>query len=129
MSDAHKPTKKENFIAIAEILTEAGYDELAEAAMKEVTALDAKALKAKERAAIKAETPDELKILVASAITSEPQTAAEIFDIIKDEMPEATVGKVRARLTQLVKDEAIVKNEIKVNDGEKTREVMAYNFA
>ena len=118
-----KVTKLEMFVAIAGVLSEAGYDEYVEAVEKEIAALDRKAEKAKERAAAKAAESDEYKAIVAGALTDEFQTGTAIFELVGDE--DLTLGKVRARLTSLVKDGSAVKEEVKVGD----KKAMAYRLA
>jgi hypothetical protein len=67
---------------------------------KELASLDKKAEKAKERAAAKREAGDELQNVVAGVLTADFATREEITAKVND--PEASVGKIGYRLTQLV---------------------------
>ena len=96
-------------------------DELVEFIEKQITLLDNKAAKAKERAAEKRAEGDELRALVEATLTDEYQTIADITEQIDSE--DVTKAKVTARLTQLVKDGLAVKEEAKTEDGKK---VMVY---
>jgi hypothetical protein len=123
-------TKSEMYTEIRDILSDEGYDDLAEFCQKEIDALAAKAAKAKEKAAEKKSEHDDLEIAVASALTADLQTGAQVFEAVDAGDEEfATLGKVRARLTKLVKAGAAVKEEMKVTDGDKTRTVMGYRLA
>ena len=84
--------------------------------------LDAKAAKAKEKAAEKKAANDELKEVVASVITNEYQTVDEIVAQIEGD--DVTRGKVVNRLTALLKDDYIVKGMVKVED----RKITAYKL-
>lgn len=120
-----KVTKREQFVKIVAILTEAGEAELAKTIEHEIELLDKKAAKAKERAAKKNAGNDELAERVYEALTDEFQTIAQIAEAVG----EAT-AKVQYRLTSLVKNEWATKEQIKVADGEgKTRKVMGYKVA
>ena len=120
-----KVTKREQFVKIIAILTEAGEAELAKTIEHEIELLDKKAAKAKERAAKKNASNDELAERVYKALTDEFQTIAQIAEAVG----EAT-AKVQYRLTSLVKNEWATKEQIKVADDEgKTRKVMGYKVA
>lgn len=120
-----KVTKREQFVKIVAILTEAGEVELAKTIEHEIELLDKKAAKAKERAAKKNAGNDELAERVYEALTDKFQTIAQIAE----EVGEAT-AKVQYRLTSLVKNEWATKEQIKVSDEEgKTRKVMGYKVA
>ena len=120
-----KVTKREQFVKIVAILTEAGEAELAKVIEHEIELLDKKAAKAKERSAKKNAGNDELAERVYEALTDEFQTIAQIAEAVG----EAT-AKVQYRLTSLVKNEWATKEQIKVADGEgKTRKVMGYKVA
>ena len=88
---------------------------------KQVEQIDAKAAKAKERAAKAKAEGDELTKAVEAVITAEFQTADAITEQVDFE--DVTKSKVVARLTKLVAAEKIVKEQIKTEDG---RKVMAY---
>ena len=91
---------------------------------KTVEQIDAKATKAKEKAAEKKADGDALRADVLAVITNEFQTADAITAALDNE--EITKAKVVARLTQLVKAEEVVKEQMKVDDG---RKVMCYKLA
>jgi len=131
----HKATKSELFTEIQTILADAGHVDLADVMGKEVASLAAKAAKAKEAAAKKAATVDEFKAIVAGALTDEFQSGADVFAAVgyvddEDANKSLTLGKVRARLTALVKEGSVVKDSIKATDAEdKTHTVMGYKLA
>ena len=89
-----------------------------------IAQLDAKAAKAKERAAEKKADGDALRAVVESVITEDLQTIDEITAKVQatEGYEDVTKSKVTARLTQLVKTNAIHKEQIKLD----TRKVMAY---
>jgi hypothetical protein len=89
----------------------------------QMAALAAKAEKAKERAAAKKAEGDELRAVVKACLTDEFQAIDDI--VAKIEGEDVTKAKVTARLTQLVKTEEAVKEQVKVGD----RKVMAYKLA
>ena len=89
----------------------------------EVDHLAKKAEKAKERAAAKKVEGDELREVVRAVLTEELQPIDEIVAQIEGE--DVTKAKVTARLTQLVKAELAVKEQMKVGD----RKVMGYKLA
>lgn len=82
--------------------------------------LDAKAAKAKEKAAEKKAANDELKGIVSGLLTDEFQTAETLVDRIGD--AEVTKAKVVNRLAALVKEGVAVKEEVKQED--KTKKMM-----
>jgi hypothetical protein len=122
-----KITKREMFATIKEIVAASDYadkDAVQEFIDKQVELIDNKAAKAKERAEkVKAEG-DALRETVRGFLTDEFQTGDAITAAIGDE--EITKSKVVARLTQLVKAEIAVKEEVKGEDGKKR---MAYKLA
>ena len=95
-------------------------EQFVEFAQKEITLLDNKAAKAKERAAAKRAEADELMEVVQSLLTDEFQTAADIAAQIEGE--DVSAAKVVARLGKLVAAEVAVKDDIKVvgADGKKS---------
>lgn len=95
---------------------------------KEIASLDAKAVKAKERAAEKRAAGDELQGVIASLLTAEPQTAEEILAQISDESGELTKQKVVARMTNLVKFGQASKTDVKVEVDGKTVSRKAYTL-
>ena len=90
-----------------------------------IAQLDAKAAKAKERAAEKKADGDALRAVVESTVSDEYQTIDDITaKVVEVEgYEDVTKSKVTARLTQLVKSGAIHKVQVKTEDG---RKVMAY---
>ena len=122
-----KMTKKDYFNAIKEIIesTESEIkDELIYFIETQITSIDNKSEKAKERAAAKKAEGDALRESVKSVLTSEPQTADDILAKLDGE--DLTVAKVRARLTQLVNLGEANKSDIKTEDN-KTKK--AYTIA
>lgn len=86
--------------------------------------LDAKAAKAKEKAAEKKAEGDALRAAVEAAMGEDPLTIDDITAAVKaDGFEDVTRSKVTARLTQLVKSGAAHKVAVKLEDG---RKVMAY---
>ena len=123
-----KITKRDNFTAIFEILTEAGHTDLAEVITHEIELLDKKAAKAKETAANKKAEADALTDAVAEVLTDEFQTIADITAQIEGD--EVTVHKVTNRLTRLVNAGTAVKDQMAVPTADgKTRKVMGYKLA
>ena len=124
MESVKKVTKKEYYVMLKEVVENSNSenkDELVEFIEKQITLLDNKAAKAKERAAEKRAEGDKLRALVEATLTDEYQTIADITEQIDNE--DVTKAKVTARLTQLVKDGLAVKEEAKTEDGKK---VMVY---
>jgi hypothetical protein len=79
----------------------------------EKAALAKKAEKAKARAAEKRAQGDELYAAVLDCVGNELITAEAVLDMIEGE--DLTVAKVRARLSQGVKNEVLVKETVKVD--------------
>lgn len=107
----NKMTKKEKFALAAELLADNA--ELVEFFNDEIAKLDAKAEKAKVRAAEKRAEGDELYKAVIACVGSEPMTREAVFEAMGDE--ELTVAKVGARLSQGVKNGELVKSTEKVD--------------
>lgn len=128
-----KLTKKDKLTALIATLkgegTDIAVEELIAYCENEIALLEKKAAKAKETAAKKKAESDELTDTVASLLTDELQTIADITAKINDE--DVTTHKVSYRLTQLVKNELAVKEEISIpgKDGQKARKVVAYRLA
>ena len=80
---------------------------------KETASLEAKAAKARARAAEKKAAGDELYATVVECVGSEPVTAETVLESIEGE--DLTVAKTRARLSQGVKNGVLVKESIKVD--------------
>jgi hypothetical protein len=98
---------------------------------KEIDALDAKAAKAKERAAAKKAEADALMALVEEALTDEYQPIADIAAVVAEKDADATVSKVQYRLGKLVDAGVAEKTQITVEKTEttKARKIMAYRVA
>jgi hypothetical protein len=130
-----KITKREMFEAIKETF-ETGkckYDaEVVKAFCdKEIASLDAKAAKAKERAAAKKAEADVLMGQVEAALTDEFQVIADIAATVAAENADATVSKVTFRLTKLVEAGVAEKTQVTIEKTEttKARKVQAYRLA
>lgn len=122
-----KMTKKDYFNELKGIVEESNSEikgELIYFIESQITSIDNKAEKARERAAAKKAEGDELREVVKSTLTNEFQTADEIFGQLVGE--DLTVAKVRARLTQLVNLGEAEKTEVKTEDN-KTKK--AYKLA
>ena len=130
MEKTVKITKKDFYGALIELVegmeTVGAYDakDVKEFLEKQVAQIDAKAAKAKERAAKAKAEGDELTKAVEAVITAEFQTADAITEQVDFE--DVTKSKVVARLTKLVAAEKVVKEQIKTEDG---RKIMAYKLA
>ena len=128
-----KLTKKDKLTAIIATLkgesTDIAVDELVAYCENEIELLDKKAAKAKETAAKKKAENDELTDVIASLLTDELQTTADITAQIDDE--DVTVHKVSYRLTQLTTAERAIKEEVSIpgKDGTKARKIAAYRLA
>ena len=104
-------------------------EQFVEFAQKEITLLDNKAAKAKERAAAKRAEADELMEVVQSLLTDEFQTAADIAAQIEGE--DVSQNKITARMTKLITAGVAVKEQISVpgvNGGKATKK-MGYRLA
>lgn len=122
-----KMTKKEMYNGLIATLTDNfeadEVQEYVDFLQKEIDILDHRAEKEKERRAAKKAEGDDLKDAVKDAIGAEPITAAAIADALAEDFPEVTKAKVTYRATQLVKDGAIFKVQIKNEEGKK---IVAY---
>ena len=129
MEKEKKVTKKDYFEAIKSVI--GGMETVGDYPVADVVAfidksieqIDAKAAKAKEKAAETKAEGDALRATVFEHVTGTAQTADEITAAIGD--AEVSRAKVIARLTQLVKSGDVVKEQISV-DG---RKVMGYSRA
>lgn len=126
MATEKKITKKDNFIAIVNILEAAGHTDLADVIKHEIELMDAKSSKAKARAAEKKAENDALTDIVISVLGEDFETIPAITDKVIEVDETATVSKVQYRLVQLVKSGAAESSEIKVSDGTKTRTLKGY---
>lgn len=127
MEKEKKVTKKEYYEMLKGVVENSNIDikdELIEFIDKQITLINNKAIKAKEKAAEKKANGDELKITVEAALTDEYQTIAGITEQIDDE--NVSKAKVTARLTQLVNEGLAVKEEARTEDGKK---VMVYRHS
>lgn len=123
-----KMTEKEILVAIMEGTLD--HEAVVAYCEKKIAALDRKAEKAKERAAEKREAGDELQALVAGVLAADFANREEITARVVESDPEATVGKVGYRLTQLVKNGVAQKAEAIVQDAEgKNKKVTVYALA
>lgn len=122
-----KLTKKDFYAAIRgmvegiEMVGDIPADEVLAFIDKTVEQIDAKAAKAKEKAAEKKTEGDELRAAVEAVLTEELQTIDAITAQVEGE--DVTKSKVTARLTQLVKADIARKEQVKDEGG---RKVMAY---
>ena len=122
-----KITKRDNYEELSTIVAESDSEikeELLAFIEKEIASIDAKAEKAKAKAAEKKANGDELRDIVQSLLTDELQTADAILAQINGE--DLTIAKIRARLTQLVNAGIAVKEDVK-NSENKTQK--AYKLA
>ena len=97
---------------------------------KEIAALDAKAAKAKERAAAKKAEADVLMGQVEDALTDEFQVIADIAAAVAEVNADATVSKVTYRLGKLVEAEVAEKTQVTIpaTENSKARKVQAYRL-
>lgn len=105
-----KMTKKEMYSLIAELCADNA--DVVAFCENEVAKLDAKAAKARVRAAERKAAGDELYAAVVSVLTAEPQTREAVFAQLDGE--DLTVAKIGARLSQAVKNGVAAKDTIKV---------------
>ena len=130
-----KITKREMYEAIKETFETGDCKFDAETVIafceKEIDALDAKAAKAKERAAAKKAEADALMALVEEALTDEYQPIADIAAVVAEKDADATVAKVQYRLGRLVEAGVAEKTQIAIEKTEttKARKIMAYRIA
>ena len=123
-----KITKKDNFTAIAAFLAENGKSDWAAVINHEIELLDKKAAKAKETAATKKATNDELADAVVAALTDEFATIGDITAAVEFD-GEISNAKVQARLNKLVDNGVAVKEQISVGDTGSKRKLMHYKLA
>jgi DNA-binding protein H-NS len=125
MATEKKITKKDNFIAIVNILEAAGHTDLADVIKHEIELLENKAAKAKATAAKKKTDGDALTAAVEAALTDELTTIADITAKVEFD-DEVTVSKVQYRLNQLEKNGKARKEQITVGGDGAKRKVMAF---
>lgn len=114
-------TKKDYFKEIEKVLLAAGEDDLARVMANEVVLLQKRSVKNKERAAARKIAGDELRDTISNILTDDLQTVDEIVEQIEGE--DVTKAKVVSRLTQLVKLNEAIKEQVKTEDNKK---IMAY---
>lgn len=118
-----KMTKNQMFSLIAELCADnADVVAFCEA---EQAKLAAKAEKAKARAAEKKAAGDELYAEVVNCVTEELQTADEIYVANFADVEDLSLAKIRARLSQAVKNGVVAKETVKVEGKNK----VAYKLA
>lgn len=95
---------------------------------KKLAALDARAEKARERAAAKRAENDVLLEQVFDVLTADPAIIADITAAVATVNPDATVARVTNRLSALTKAGRAVKSQVTVSggEGEKSRKLSAY---
>lgn len=129
-----KITKREMFMAIKETFETGSCkfdaDTVKAFCDKEIASLDAKAAKAKERAAAKKAEADVLMGQVEDALTDEYQTIADIAAAVAEVNPDATTSKITYRLTKLVEAEVAEKSQVVIpaTADTKARKVQAYRL-
>lgn len=128
-----KMTKRavyEALIAVADGATITDYidaDELKAFAENEIALMDKKSIRAKEKAAEKKAEGDALREAVQAALTDDYQTVADVSEQIEGE--DVTVGKIRNRLSELVRLGVAEKATVAVEVDGKTANRMAYKLA
>lgn len=127
-----KITKKAQYAAIKDILAANGADDLVAFVDHEIELLDNKAASAAKRAATKKAEGDALREAVYNVLSpDEFMTIAEVTAVIVNsgEFADITEPKVRARLTQLAKEEVGLAEkgvkDVPTSDG-KGRKLAAY---
>ena len=128
-----KITKKMYFEAIKSAMTtgETAIDPalIAEFCTKEIAALEAKAAKAKTRAAAKKEADPLMDVVKAALPTDEFLSIADIAEVVAETDPDATVSKVTYRLTKLVEAGVAEKTQISVPTADgKSRKCQGYRL-
>ena len=121
-------TKRDNFVAIVDILVDAGHDTLAEVMKHEIELLDNKAAKAKANAAKKKVEGDALTDAVEAALTDELTTIADIAEKVEFD-GEVSIARVQYRLNALEKAGKARKEQITVGEGTSKRKLMAFAIA
>lgn len=125
MADTVKVTKVAMFNMIIEALKTSNVenvDEMVDFCETQIAQAEAKAEKAKERRDAKRIESDEIRKTVLSCVTEDWQSVDQITAAVND--PEITKSKVVARLTALVKEGAVEKDQIKIED----KKVSAYRL-
>ena len=101
-------------------------EELSEFAKNEISLLDKKAVKAKERAPNKKAAGDELTEAVYAALTEEFEPIADITCRINDD--DVTISKVTYRLRKLAEAGRAEKTDLTIpgSEGQKARHIVGY---
>ena len=128
-----KMTKRDMFETVKKAFETGEFDLVDEVIAfcdKEIESLDAKAVKAKERAAAKKAEADVLMDQVREALTDEYQTIADIAATVSTVNADATVSKTTYRLSKLVEAGIAEKTQITIpaTETSKTRKVQAYRL-
>lgn len=126
MATENKITKRDILTHIAEAMADDAV--VVEFCEKEIASLDAKAVKAKERALAKRAAGDELQAVIASLLTNEPQTAEQLLAQIEDESGELTKQKVVAKMRNLIDTNQASKCDVKIDVDGKTVSRKAYTL-
>lgn len=119
-----KITKAEVLAIIAEAMADNA--DVVAYCENELVLLENKKIKAKERADAKRAEGDELQAVIKSVLTETPQTRDEILAHFENADGELTVGKIQAKLNNLVKFEQASKTEVKTEDGKKRTAYTVY---
>lgn len=120
-----KITKKEYFENILQIINTIDADnknDLIDFINHEIELIESKAAKAKERAEKNKQQSDELTVKIESKLSADWQTSDDITTAINEE--DVTRSKVIARLSQLVKNGKVEKQQGKIEN----RKVMTYRL-
>lgn len=111
-------------------MTEAQFIEFCK---EQIADLDKKATKAKERAAAKKAERDALYNVVASVMTDEFQTVANVFEqvapLVTEDMGEVSTQKIISRISKMVEAGEVEKTQVTVEADGKKRKCMAYKLA
>lgn len=111
-------------------MTEAQFIEFCK---EQIADLDKKATKAKERAAAKKAERDALYNVVASVMTDEFQTVANVFEqvapLVTEDMGEVSTQKIISRISKMVEAGEVEKTQVTVEADGKKRKCMAYRLA
>lgn len=120
-----KITKKEYFENILQIINTIDADnknDLIDFINHEIELIESKAAKAKERAEKNKQQSDELTVKIENKLSADWQTSDDITTAINEE--DVTRSKVIARLSQLVKNGKVEKQQGKIEN----RKVMTYRL-
>lgn len=110
-----KITKAEVLNIIAEVMADNA--DVVAYCENELALLESKKIKAKERADAKRAAGDELQAAIAEVLTDAPQTRDDILAQVTNGEDELTVGKIQAKLNNLVKFGQASKCTVKTEEG------------